>query len=707
MDKIKINRRGFLSLGLGASAGLTLSPLPWKLLDDLSIWTQNWPWVPIPKSGAVSYHDSTCTLCPGGCGITVRRVDDRVVSVAGRKDHPLNRGGICPLGLSGPQLLYTPTRIMSPMLKVKDSFQPISWNSAISILVTRLGELQAQNKTERLACISGTDQDMLSGLLKHFLGTFGSDGFYHSASLDNTWEILTGKLTGTPFVPGYDLEGADTVFSFGCGLADGWGSPIQTMRVHANWKDRGTKLVQIESRLSNTAATADRWIAITPGTEAEFALAMGGILVEQYSNHIRWQGDYPESRQRILEILKTAPSLDQAARTTGVSRSTIRSLADTFAKSDRPLALAGHDQGRDPENSRKLWSILALNILAGNIDQPGGMKRIGRQSHIDWPTIRHPFSSKRQSSPDELFRSISESNNIPIEILLISDCNPCYSMVAADQIKQAVKKIPLVVTFSEHWNETAMAADLILPNHSHLERYQDVTVYSGLSRPGLGLSQPVSRRLFNTRYTGDIIIETARRLGGATEQAFPWKNYETCLRESLHSRWEELTNQGWISLPDSLKTGSSTITSHVPTVSTRFPGKPEDYPLILLSSSSMRLNSGSTGSSPFMVKSLPETVLQGDTGLVSLNPKTAAPLGIVDGDMAQLVTPEGEVTVMIHLDEGTMPETVVMPRGLGHTALGEYLAGKGANINRLLQPSIDPLTGQQTARGIRARLEPV
>ena len=72
---MKIDRRCFLSLGIGAAAGAALTPLPWKLADDSSIWSQNWPWTPVPKDGAAGYVNSTCTLCPGGCGITVRKVE--------------------------------------------------------------------------------------------------------------------------------------------------------------------------------------------------------------------------------------------------------------------------------------------------------------------------------------------------------------------------------------------------------------------------------------------------------------------------------------------------------------------------------------------------------------------------------------------------------------------------------------------------------
>ena len=62
---MKVDRRSFLGLGLGAAAGVAVSPMTWKLTDDSSIWTQNWPWTPVPKDGEVTFDHTVCTLCPG------------------------------------------------------------------------------------------------------------------------------------------------------------------------------------------------------------------------------------------------------------------------------------------------------------------------------------------------------------------------------------------------------------------------------------------------------------------------------------------------------------------------------------------------------------------------------------------------------------------------------------------------------------------
>ena len=175
---MKIDRRCFLSLGIGVVAGTTLSPIPWKLMDDSSIWSQNWPWTPVPPDGEISYTDSTCTLCPGGCGISARKIDNRLVKIEGRKSHPINSGGICVLGLSGPQLLYGPTRVKSPMKKVNGTFQKISWNQALTEITEKLSALRAEGKSHTVAGIAGSSRGTVSKLLQRFLTAYGSSHFY-------------------------------------------------------------------------------------------------------------------------------------------------------------------------------------------------------------------------------------------------------------------------------------------------------------------------------------------------------------------------------------------------------------------------------------------------------------------------------------------------------------------------------------------------
>ena len=93
-------------------------------------------------------------------------------------------------------------------------------------------------------------------------------------------------------------------------------------------------------------------------------------------------------------------------------------------------------------------------------------------------------------------------------------------------------------------------ADLLLPDHIYLERYEDVPVGAGLARQVIGLSKPVVSPQFNTRHLGETVILAAKAMGGSIADAFPWDDYETCLEATLAEKWDALMEEGvWVETP--------------------------------------------------------------------------------------------------------------------------------------------------------------
>src|SRR5208282_5543124 len=123
---MKLTRRELLIGTAGSAAGLVLSPVPWKLLSDVSIWTQNFPWIPQPAHGPVETKYSACTLCEGGCGIRVRMAAKFAVGVAGVRSHPLTQGALCPLAFAAHQLNWHPRRLR----EVRHDGRTASWAEA-------------------------------------------------------------------------------------------------------------------------------------------------------------------------------------------------------------------------------------------------------------------------------------------------------------------------------------------------------------------------------------------------------------------------------------------------------------------------------------------------------------------------------------------------------------------------------------------------
>ena len=154
-ELLGMNRRNFVKLLIGGAVGTTLSPLPWKLIDDISIFSQNFPWVPVPPVGAFSNVKSVCGLCSGGCGIDVRKVDNRAVKIEARTDYPVNQGSICPIGMGGLQLLYNEqNRFTGPMKRIgprgSGEFEETSWQEALHILSKRISGLRDRMKADIL-----------------------------------------------------------------------------------------------------------------------------------------------------------------------------------------------------------------------------------------------------------------------------------------------------------------------------------------------------------------------------------------------------------------------------------------------------------------------------------------------------------------------------------------------------------------------------
>jgi anaerobic selenocysteine-containing dehydrogenase len=323
---------------------------------------------------------------------------------------------------------------------------------------------------------------------------------------------------------------------------------------------------------------------------------------------------------------------------------------------------------------------------------------------------------------DRLPEAVNDSQETPLQVLLISGANPMYTLSDTRTVAEVFQKIPLVVSFSSYMDETAAQADLILPNHLYLERYEDVPMARGFPKPIVSLAQPVVRPLYNTRHVGDVIIRLAKVMGGSIAAAFAWNDYETCLEETLADQWDSLVEDGFrvdtgfsgTKWADAFETDSAkfefsnmaikALPAYKPVPA---PGDDSFYPLILMPYDTLRLASGYIGSPPFLVKSLEDTILRGNDVLVEVNPATAKKLGFSEGQLATLTTPKGSAQLKIHLFDGIMPGVIAIPRGLGHTAYDDFLAGKGVNYNNLNQSAEDPATGLDAAWGIRAKLSKV
>jgi anaerobic selenocysteine-containing dehydrogenase len=765
---MKLDRRSFLVLSTGFSVGgaigSTFSPLPWKMTDDIAIWTQNWPWTPVPEAGPVSFHETTCGLCPGGCGITLRKVGKKFVRVMGTKGHPVNDGGVCPLALSSLQLLYGPTRVKTPLKRSgkrgEGSWRAITWAEAIDEISTKLTQLRNTRQAHTAALYLGDNRGVVPRLFARLLDAFGSPNVIAD---ETAWQAAAKALElmhGQAFYPGFDIANADFVVSFGANILEGWGSPVNAIRSFAKLREKeGKTFVCVDSKLSNTAAKAHKFVAVIPGSEAALALGMANVLISKGladNNFLNWyaQGfeDVREGagglrrgfKRMVLEDYR--PSL--VAAMTGVPEAEIVALGEAFGKAQNPLALFGRGKANSWENVSSIMAIHALNAMRGRINQKGGVRAVQPDFDAGWPELVRDeagLAGKNQpridgagsaafplaqNLPNRLADGALNNTPYPLKALLCYGADPYYTLSDRSKVAKAFEHIEFIATFATHMNDTANMSDLVLPVDSFMEAAYDIPTPPGYPRPLVGLTRPVVPRLFDSKHPADIVLEIARKMGGAVGASLPWRNFESCLEASYYEGqraamkkdgyWiEKEETDGPLSHAFATRTRRFDFSPRVIAPHMRAPkvvepgylkeaisGDAGSFPLTLLPLTTLRLSTGPAGVPPFMVKILPNSVLA-DTArqAVVMNPHTARAYGVEKG-LGVLSTAAGEAVVKVVADPG-MPKNVIgMADGLGREGNDKYLSGKGASYRALEKPLADPLTGNNTAYGVRARIRP-
>jgi anaerobic selenocysteine-containing dehydrogenase len=574
---MEFTRRNFIKCAVGGLGGTLLSPLPWKLIDDIAIWTQNWSWVPVPAEGKFSTVNTVCTLCPGGCGIEVRKVGDRVVKIEGRADYPVNRGAICPLGMAGPQLLYHEgVRWKGPMKRVGPrgslEWKEIPWSEAINLAADRIQGLREKGVPEQVGAIDGNQTgSTVSLFIKRLLNAIGNPNYMPVSGGEDTYEAAMFVMQGTKGPVTFDLENSDFILSFGCGLLDGWGAPGRVLRAWSQWATgrphNTTYLVQVDPRLSATASKADTWIAPFPGTEGALALGLCHVIIKEKLYSKRFIEEYAFGFDDWVEtggtkhtgfanIVLQKYSPQAVEQMTGVGREVIADVARKFVTAKAPLALSGRGKGRLPGSLYEFMAVHALNALAGRINQRGGVLAAGDLPLASWPkpaydrvalkglsrsridragTSLYPFA---ESLLHKFSEAIINGTPSPIDTLLVCSANPAYTLPESRQVDRALSRIPFIISLSPFLDETSLMADLILPDHTHLEKMSDIVWPQGVQYPVYALSRPTIQPVYKTRHTGEVILSLAKKLGGTIAESFQWPHYEEALKERVKGLYD-------------------------------------------------------------------------------------------------------------------------------------------------------------------------
>ena len=566
-----ISRRDFLKMGAaGAGSAAALGALK----NSMTVTqTASMELVTVSDEKVVA---STCHLCSAGCGVIVRVADGRVVKLEGNPMHPINQGSLCPKGQAAPELLYNPDRLTGPMKRdrVSGNLTPIQWDDAIKLVAQKLNDLRKAGHPEQAVLMHGDTRGQMRSFLTHFMQAVGSPNVVSHESLNVAAAKLGVYLTqGVYNLPAYDLENSRYVLAFGANLLEAGSNPQRTISGYSYLRrGRATrgKVVVIDPRQSITAAKADEWIPIKPGTDAALALGMANVIirsglvdadfVKNYSFGFDKEGKRKGFRDFVMENYDPA----HVEQITGVPATTIARLAGEFASNKPAIAMLPGKGGLLNGGFGGVYAAMAvhiLNALVGSIEAPGGVMTQHYMPCDAWPALPNDSSASNGLKTERLdgagskfplgrnaYQAVADQilNGASVEALFLYDANPAFETPGGKRFAEAFKKIPFVVSFSSFMDESAELADLILPEPTFLERWGDDHI-EGLGYPGISLYQPVIEPLYDTMNTGDFFLKVAETMGGSIAKAFVWKSYEELLKfrlKDIGTDWETFKELG-------------------------------------------------------------------------------------------------------------------------------------------------------------------
>ena len=707
-----LTRRRFLQLSGAATAAAALGGP--RILHAL---------VPSTEKGSVDQVQelfSACDMCFNKCGL-IARVEGGVVKKLDPNPKSLkSRGMLCARGNAGVKQLYDPDRLKYPLLRKgargEGRWQRLTWDQALDHAAEQFDRIGKEYTRCGFLFMAGTD--MQSTFVHQFAEVYGS---YNVISHESNCLLSRNRAFLDTFgvVPTPDIIHTKYVIMPGANRFEALVTPDSIDLMTA--MQGGCKLVVLDPRFTKTAALADEWYAIKPGTDMAFFLAIAHVLISEglYDKKFVTEKTYGFERLRA-HVRGYTP--DWAAGETDIPARDIRRLARELAAAAPSAMVYPGRRSSDYKDSTQIRRSYAIvNALLGNWDQSGGLilpKKIKTGSitteapfYEDNPDDRVDAGRAQMMFDEEgSFKhtrdAVIEGKPYPVKGWLTYKTNPMQTGANRNKTIEMINKLDFMMTVDITMSDTAWMADLVLPAPSYLERQDPVSAFLASSAcSGVLTRDPIVPALFESKPVFWIVKELAKRLDLAEHFDFTIEDFRKAQLKKLPEVAKALKNDGVYN-----------IVSHSHGIHEGKPFKTRSKKIELFSS-----RYAESGIDPMPVYNSPKTVPQNHFRIVVgrnayitqsastnnallweleqenslwIHPDPADRLGIRPGDTVEVKSPAGKGRLKARVTEDTRPDTVYMDTGFGVISKGlSKIYGKGACIAEILEDQADDISG--------------
>ncbi len=578
--------------------------------------------------------------CPDACGVLITVADGRATKIQGDPGHPVTRGFLCAKVAKYLDRVYSPDRVLYPMRRVRPkgpgagqrSFAPpdrikdpvphdqnlhnqspaapiwerISWDEALDEITTRLRAIADEFGSEAILPYS------YGGTLGTLNGGSMDRRFFHrlgASQLERTICSAAGEA-GLKSVLGAKMGTEPEQFRHSKYII-AWASNIHGNNVHL-WpfiteaRRNGAKLVVIDPYRTRTAACADWYLPINPGTDAALALGMMHVIIGENLYDADYVSKYTLGFEHLREKVKEYPP-DRVAQWTGIAAADIRRLAHEYATTRPAVIRLNYGVQRSERGGMATRTVAMLPCITGSWKEVGGGLQMSLSGAVDLnaTALKRPDLMKnalgheaRTLNMVELGRVLNTVSDPPVKALFVYNSNPAAVCPEHNEVVRGLMRPDLfTVVHEQFFTDTTDYADIVLPATTFFE-HKDLQ--KGYGHYYLQVSNQAIAPLGECRSNVEVFRALALRMGFEEE----------CFRESVDemievaldssSSWlEGLSRERLEQGPVRLNFGAGTQAAKIPTSRAK-DAREMGHPAAELRSASPDQRSGATQTEAFL-----------------------------------------------------------------------------------------------------------
>jgi thiosulfate reductase/polysulfide reductase chain A len=717
-------RRAFIKIG---GAGLAAAGLGSGLLTNW--WGLDPNIVSDPATDGDTVVPTFCELCFWKCGVLAHVKNGRVTKIVGNPEHPLSRGRLCPRGTGGTGLLYDPDRLKKPLLRRhgkrgEQTFEEVSWEEALDFTAGKLEEIRRRHGPEAVALFS---HGYGGSFFKTLMTAYGSSNITAPSyaqcrgAREVAFQLTFGSPVGSP--ENLDLANSRVITLIGSHLGENMhNTQVQDFAIALS---RGAQVIVVDPRFSTAAGKARYWLPIKPGTDLALLLAWMHVIVEEGL----YDRDYIEKYALGFDQLKAhlADKTPEWAFTeTTIAPETIVETARLIAGA-RPASLVhpGRHVAWYGDDTQRERAIAILNALLGSWGRRGGFfipasmsvpkLALPAPSHQPKPAPDAPEGTVYPFADEVLAHGVCDAT-IPgtgaydFKGWIVYGTNLIQALPDPGKTRKAIQELDLLVAIDVLPAEIVGYADVVLPECTYLERWDDVGP-TPWREPFLAIRQPAVAPMYESKPGWWIARELAKRLGHT--EFFPWEDAGSMVEARLAKAGHDVARvkakgvvRGQpvpVTTEEGLEMAFKTPSGKIEIYSTRMaaaglpplppytrPEEPAPGQFRLLFGRVPVHTFGRTTNNRFLSE-----VYAGNE--VWLNAKVGREMGLSNGESVVLVNQDGvrSEPAPLKVTQRIRPDCVFVVHGYGHTDPGlKFARGRGLDDAKLVtRTRIDPAMG--------------